>query len=140
MTTEWKEKLAVWEKKVSLLKELIALEEEHGDVESADASPRRSPKAAKPRKPAKSKEKPAASNYRGKEVSLPELLERIGAQHKRSFRYEELAVLVKAAGYASESDNFNNMIYQALQKLTKRGSYVKDPDTRLYRYVGRKPQ
>ena len=138
MTIEWKEKLTVWEKKVSLLKELIALEEEHGDVESKDASPRRILKAAKPKKTAKVKEKPAASNYRGKEVSLPELLERIGAQHKRSFRYEELAVLVMAAGYTSESEDFNNMIYQALQKLTKRGSFVKDADTRLYRYVGQK--
>lgn len=73
---------------------------------------------------------------RVKDMQLPDILESIGAQHNKAFKHEELAALVKATGYTSTSKNFSNMIYQCLQKLCKRNTFVKDPETRLYRYIG----
>ena len=95
-------------------------------------------KPTKRRAHARTKSRVNASEVNGeKKMRLPALLTVLGQQNAgRALTYKELAQLVQDSGYASESKNFSNMVYQSLQKLVKRGLYTKNDETREYHFVG----
>lgn len=74
-----------------------------------------------------------------KRMSLPALLEMIGQNQLtkgKKIKYRDMAVLVKNSGYKSFSKDFNNMVYQALEKLVNKGKFNKDKETSEYSYSG----
>jgi len=122
-------------KKINLLEQLMRLEQDYCQENTA-AKPVALAKRKAPANKDRSQTIGQPQPSRLKDMQLPEILEAIGAQHNKAFKHEELTALVKATGYTSSSKNFSNMIYQCLQKLCKRGTFVKDAETRLYRYIG----
>lgn len=152
MSSQWEVQLSALKaeienkmKQISLLEQLIALEEKHaGGSAAPEAKENHSAEihmesnnhhASKPQR------KRSASRRQQdgeKEMRLPELLQTIGQQHAgEKIPYKTLAEEVVQAGYKSNSSNFNNMVYQSLQKLVKRGVYTKDAETREYQFVGK---
>jgi hypothetical protein len=145
MTNQWKSALKELNididnklKQKALLEQLIALEAQHaGDGHSESArggseEPKKRPARSRRKRPAA-----ATGESSNKQMRLPAVLTAVGQEHKgKRMKYEELAQMVKAAGYESNSQNFNNMIYQALQKLCKRKLFTKDPETREYQFIG----
>ena len=145
MTNQWKTALKELEididnklKQKALLEQLIALEAQHagdGSTQTAPEAGQEQPKRKS--RPARRRRPTASAESNNKQMKLPAVLTAVGQEHKgKKMKYEELAKLVQAAGYESHSQNFNNMIYQALQKLCKRKVFTKDSETREYEYVG----
>jgi poly-D-alanine transfer protein DltD len=125
----------VLETKIDLLEQLLSVESSVGKADTVVAKTQNIAKS-KSRRPAKRRSGGKKAQPQDKKMSLGAVIENIASQHKRSFTYKELASLAKSAGYESNSSNFYDMVYQALQKLLKRGTMVKDSETREYRYVG----
>lgn len=152
MSSQWETQLSALRaeienkmKQISLLEQLIALEAKHaGDQPAPEAKQNHSVEihpetnGHHPAKP--QRKRPASRRQRDgeKEMRLPDLLQIIGQQHAgEKIPYKTLAEEVVQAGYKSNSSNFNNMVYQSLQKLVKRGVYTKDAETREYQFVGK---
>lgn len=60
-----------------------------------------------------------------KKMKLPQLLEQIGREAKRSLKYDEIVQMVKDNGYTSAAKDYNNMVYQCLLKLVKGNVFTK---------------
>lgn len=71
-----------------------------------------------------------------KSVDLPTLLETIAQQTNRPLIIAEFVKLAREAGYSTRAKDFSNMVYQAVLKLTKKGTFKKNDETRTYEYVG----
>jgi len=71
----------------------------------------------------------------GKSIDLPSILETIGQQVQKPLVLADFVTLAREAGYATKSKDFSNMVYQALLKLVKRGSFKKNEETRAYEFV-----
>jgi hypothetical protein len=135
--TQWDSEIAALKseqnkigKKIQLLEELKSLEIQHGGShEERESSPKR-------RTPGRRRRSVGVATETGKSMKLPALLENIGSQQNRSMKHDEITALVDAAGYKSNSSDLSNMVYQALQKLVKKGSFVKNTETREYQFVG----
>lgn len=145
MSSQWKSSLKELEidiqnklKQKALLEQLIALEAQHGgDGQSDIEEGKPAGETKRKSRPARRRRPAAATETGNKQMKLPAVLTLVGKEHKgKRMKYEELAQLVKAAGYESNSSNFNNMIYQALQKLCKRKVFSKDAETREYEFIG----
>lgn len=132
-------------KQISLLEQLIALEEKHSGCSNATEAKENNLQESHPEnndhhsaKPKRKRSESRRQRDGEKEMQLPELLKIIGQQHAgEKIPYKTLAEEVVQAGYKSNSSNFNNMVYQSLQKLVKRGVYTKDAETREYQFVGK---
>lgn len=142
-------------KQLALIEQLIALEAKHADDHdndfnghpvfgavidnSEDEGEEHNNKPAKRKAATRTKAHREFSESNGeKKMRLPSLLVVLGQQNAgRALTYKELAEMVQASGYASESKNFSNMVYQSLQKLVKRGVYNKNEETREYHFVGK---
>lgn len=89
-------------------------------------------------KGSKNKPKEAATgiaNGDGKPIDLPTLLETIGQQVNKPLVLADFVTLVRESGYTTKAKDFPNMVYQALHKLVKRGSFSKNEETRAYEFV-----
>jgi|694.fasta_scaffold00185_49 hypothetical protein len=135
-------------KKISLLEDLIELENEHAfdaptsnENQSTSHRHENNPRivanndGSEPRRRGRPRKNPS-DEVAVKSLKLPNLLETIGQQHGKSMRYDDLAILVKSSGYKTNSKDFNNMVYQCLQKLCKKGVFVRNPETQEYHYAG----
>lgn len=71
----------------------------------------------------------------GKSADLPTLLETIGQEVNKPLTCADFVTLVREAGYKTKAKDFSNMVYQALLKLVKRGTFKKNEETRAYEYV-----
>lgn len=68
----------------------------------------------------------------GSGMELPDLLTVIAQEVKKPMQLADFLAVVLASGYQSEAKDKSNMVYQALNKLVKRGTLKKDTDTREY--------
>jgi hypothetical protein len=73
----------------------------------------------------------------GKTPDLPTLLVTFGQQINKPMSNADYVKLVLEAGYKSEAKDFSNMVYQALQKLVKRGTFKKNEETRQFEFVNK---
>lgn len=87
-------------------------------------------------KGSKNKPKEATAGGEGKSLDLPTLLETIGQSVDKPLVLSDFVTLVREAGYTTKAKDFSNMVYQALLKLVKRGSFKKNEETRAYEFVG----
>lgn len=69
------------------------------------------------------------------DLDLPDLLTMIAQQVASPLKHPDFLKLVLASGYKSEAKDKSNMVYQSLNKLVKRGTLTKDPDSREYNLV-----
>lgn len=119
------------DKKIDLLNELISLED--GVPVKASASSR---KADKKRGRPRREDDTEATTDTSKTMKLPALLTSIGQQCEGPIKIADLTKRVIAAGYETNSDKPENMVYQCLQKLIKKGVFTKDQETREYTFNG----
>ncbi len=68
----------------------------------------------------------------GSDKELPDLLTAIAQEVGKPMRLPDYLAVVLASGYQSEAKDKSNMVYQALNKLVKRGTLVKNPDNGEY--------
>lgn len=130
-------------KQISLLEQLIALEAKHAgvsvvnvEIEEGEFPANDGKQQSKPKRKARAGNSQERKDS-DKGMSLPDLLRTIGQQYAgQKIQYKALAEEVMKTGYNSNSKNFNNMVYQSLQKLVKRGVYTKDVETREYQFIG----
>ena len=69
------------------------------------------------------------------DLDLPDLLTMIAQQVASPLRHPDFLKLVLASGYKQgmwKAKDKSNMVYQSLNKLVKRGTLKKDPDSREY--------
>jgi hypothetical protein len=72
------------------------------------------------------------------DLDLPDLLTMIAQQVASPLKHLDFLKLVLASGYKPggeglwEAKDKSNMVYQSLNKLVKRGTLKKDPDSREY--------
>ena len=78
---------------------------------------------------------PKSDSEDGKSVDLPTLLETIAQQVNRPLIIAEFVKLARESGYTTKSKDFSNMVYQAVLKLTKKGTFTKNAETRTYEYA-----
>jgi len=126
-------------KQISLLEELIGLETQHAgqDAPSPVSSSRKNkPKTKTVRAKRRTAQAGAVVTSEGKHVRLPQLLINIGQQLDGPAKLEQICALVKSAGYESNASDFSNMVYQALQKLIKKGDFARNSETREYAFTG----
>lgn len=71
----------------------------------------------------------------GKSLDLPTMLETIGEQVNKPLTVADFVTLVREGGYTTKAKDFPNMVYQALLKLCKKGTFKKNEETRAYEYV-----
>lgn len=86
-------------------------------------------------KGSKNKPKEAMTSDEGKPVDLPTLLETIGQEVNKPLTCADFVTLVRESGYKTKAKDFSNMVYQALLKLVKRGTFKKNEETRAYEFV-----
>ena len=60
-----------------------------------------------------------------KSIDLPSLLETIGQEQQKPLAQHEFVTLALEAGYLSKAQDFSNIVYQALVKLVKKGTFKK---------------
>lgn len=74
----------------------------------------------------------------GKKMDLPTLLETISQQVGKPLKMADFVTLARQAGYKTDAKDFNNMVYQCLTKLVKRGRFRKDTSDEgiAYQFVG----
>jgi hypothetical protein len=68
----------------------------------------------------------------GSEMELPDLLTTIAQEVGKPMKLPDFLSVVLSSGYQSDAKDKSNMVYQALNKLVKRGTLKKDPDSREY--------
>jgi len=134
--------VAKLEKRIRLLEELVALENEHGETdhhivatatEIADAPKRR---GRPPRQTQNQTHSNAHAAAAAKSMTLPSLLISIGSQSSGPLTIAEISQLVDQAGYKSKSEDPGYMIYQSLYKLCKKGVFERDRQEGSYRFIG----
>lgn len=127
------------EKRIRLLEELVALEEEHGDTQHHQvvASTVQNSESPKRRgRPSRQNSAAVANTSTGKTMTLPSLLISIGSQNPNPLSIAEISHLVDQAGYKSKSEDPGYMIYQSLYKLCKKGVFERDRQEGSYRFLG----
>lgn len=124
------------EKRIRLLEELVALENEHGETNHhIVATATETPEAPKRRgRPPRQNNSSIASA--AKSMTLPSLLISIGSQNPGPLSIAEISQLVDQAGYRSKSEDPGYMIYQSLYKLCKKGVFERDRQEGSYRFLG----
>lgn len=70
-----------------------------------------------------------------KSMSLGSLLMTIAQESESPLTSADFVTKARAAGYKTKSDNFGNMVYQALVKLVKDGKFRKNSETKAYEFI-----
>jgi hypothetical protein len=79
----------------------------------------------------------AVAVVKEKRLELPSLLQTIVQTHGKPMKHEELVVAARTAGYKSDASDFSNMVYQALVKLVKKGTFAKANEGKNAEYTFR---
>lgn len=136
--TSARNEVAKLEKRIRLLEELVALEDEHGETHHHVATSTTEASEAPKRRgrPPRQNGATTVNTSAGKSMTLPSLLISIGSQNPNPLSIAEISHLVDQAGYKSKSEDPGYMIYQSLYKLCKKGVFERDRQEGSYRFLG----
>lgn len=93
------------------------------------------PKKKRGRPAGSGKKKAEEGESAGRAGSLAEVLKTIAKESKTSLLLADFVKKSLEAGYESNSEDFSNVVYQALMKLKNSGVFTRDEETMGYSYA-----